>query len=592
MVLYKKESLELLRQKIDLLEVVAPYAQLQRAGSAFKALCPFHEEKTASFIIQKGQNHYHCFGCGAHGDAIAFLMNYLKMDFVEAIETLAERFSVALEKEEEREERKGPARALLREALERACRFYHFMLLFSEEGREALNYLFQRGIDLQFIRNFTIGYAPKSRELFQRALAKEGVSDEVLKEAGLISFFDGERKRDFFSDRITFPILDAMGNVIGFSARKFREETSGGKYVNSPETPLFKKSHVLFGLSYSRKRIAKEQRVIVVEGQIDALRLIYEGLNFTVAGQGTAFGEQQVKELLALGITRAYLALDGDAAGREAAIKIGDLFQKKGTEALIISLPEGKDPDVLMRERGPDYFLSLLEKSQGYLSFCVAHASKSIDLTTPSGKNQCAKQLLDRIKNWEEPLFVHESLNQLAQLLNIPDEIIQQEMRDPLPLPKRAERIGSLPRIDPNRILEMDLLRWLFLIGNSHEELVLLIQKNLKEEDFRAMECKKFFLLFFTALENKDPIDPLAFLIRLDEEEKQLFSSLMEKRVNLEKAREGIFETVEKILQRNWMEKREAIRQKIQTGLSSEEEAMALAREFDELKRQPPRIVG
>ncbi|MGE5196472.1 MAG: CHC2 zinc finger domain-containing protein, partial [Anaerolineae bacterium] len=161
MPIYKQESLELLRERIDLVDVLSPHLDLHRSGSSFKACCPFHEEKTPSFIIQRGDRHYHCFGCGAHGDAIAFLMAHLKMSFTQAVEHLAERFQVALQAEEEKELSKGPSKALLKQVLAKACRIYHFILLYSEEGETALEYLYQRGLDLDFIRLFQVGFAPK-----------------------------------------------------------------------------------------------------------------------------------------------------------------------------------------------------------------------------------------------------------------------------------------------------------------------------------------------------------------------------------------------------------------------------------------------
>src|SRR5579872_3312400 len=225
MPIYKQESLEQLRQRIDLAEVLSSHLQMQRAGTAYKALCPFHDEKTPSFMVQKGDSHYHCFGCGAHGDAIAFLMGHLKMGFAEAVESLAERFQVTLEKTEEQDTPKGPSKALLKQALEKACRFYHFSLLYADEGREALHYLFERGITLDFIRFFQVGFAPKTPEVLRRTLHAEGVSDEILEQAGLLSITQTGRKREFFSERITFPIRDSGGAVIGFSARKIKEET-------------------------------------------------------------------------------------------------------------------------------------------------------------------------------------------------------------------------------------------------------------------------------------------------------------------------------------------------------------------------------
>lgn len=203
MPLYTKESLDLLRTRIDLPEVVGSYLALKRAGTSYKALCPFHEEKTPSFMINRGDTHYHCFGCGAHGDAIAFLMNFQKLGFVEAIESLAERFGVVLERLEKVEDT-GPSKMLLREAVELASQFYHFLLLYSEEAAPALKYLYERGIDQNFIQQFQVGYAPRDRRALQKLLHGKGFSDLVLEKAGLVMVSDQGMNRDFFSERITF----------------------------------------------------------------------------------------------------------------------------------------------------------------------------------------------------------------------------------------------------------------------------------------------------------------------------------------------------------------------------------------------------
>ena len=355
--MYTSESLEELRRKIDLCDVLSAHIDLRRAGSSYKALCPFHDEKTPSFVVQKGDSHYHCYGCGAHGDAIAFLMSHLKMSFSESIEMLAERFNVPLQRTEKKGgEPRGPNKKELRFANSFAAEFFHYYLLHTDEGHAALQYLYQRGLDLDFIRLFQIGFAPRNTKVFMTAMQKREFHPKLLQEAGLVS----QKGMPYFGERIVFPILDGMGNVIGFSGRKVRDETFGPKYLNTPETPLFKKSEVLFGLHASRKRIAKERKVIIVEGQIDALRLIQEGYNFTVAGQGTAFGSDHVKQLVQLGVNQVFLAFDGDEAGRAASVKVGNLFQKEGIAVLVIPMEEGQDPDQLMREKGAACFCKAL----------------------------------------------------------------------------------------------------------------------------------------------------------------------------------------------------------------------------------------
>jgi len=587
--LFTKESLEQLRQKIDLAEVIGSHVSLKRAGSAYKALCPFHEEKTPSFVIQKGDSHYHCFGCGAHGDAIAFLMSHLRMGFSDAVESLAERFGVPLEKEEASNERKGPSKGQIKEILEKACRFYHFSLLYSEEGVQPLEYLYRRGIGLAFIQRFEVGYAPEQPGVFQEVMRQMGAEDEVLHQAGLILMTESGRKRDFFAERITFPVRDALGSVIGFSARKFREETFGGKYINTPETPLFKKSHVLFGLSYCRRKIAKERKAIVVEGQIDALRLIDAGFDFTVAGQGTAFGEGHVKELLNLGVRRVFLALDGDSAGQEAAYKIGDLFQSKGVEVSIVPLPEGKDPDSLLRTQGAEAFGKLLEETETYLAFCIRHLSKSVDANTPSGKNELARTLSARIDYWDQPVMVHESKRQLARLLEIPEAMIGVEAGRFSPLRKNEPALFQ--QVDPDLVLETDLLRWMVVMGPLIPKIIDLVRLNIRPQHLRTPICARLYQLYLQAMDKREPCDLLALAEGLENETDQTaLAMILERKINPQKAEEGAIETIRAILTRQWMEEREAVKSKILSGSPTEDEALELAREFDRIKKTPPEV--
>lgn len=584
---FSKDSLELLRSRIDLVEVLSPYLKLQRSGAAHKALCPFHEEKTPSLVINRGDSHYHCFGCGAHGDAIQFLMTHLKMSFLEAVESLADRFHVQLEEVSGDNQPKGPPKAALKDALERACQFYQFYLLHTLEGHAALDYLYNRGISLDFIRQFQIGLAPKLPQIFLKTMWEQKISNKVLEEAGLLS-----KGREFFSDRIAIPIRDPQGSVIGFSARKYKTDTFGGKYVNSPETPLFKKSKVLFGLSFSRKTIAKERKVMVVEGQLDALRLIYAGFDWTVAGQGTAFGEEQAKELIHLGVRSVYLGLDGDSAGQEAAVKIGNLFQKEGVEVFVLKLPENSDPDILLQEKGPEEWQKLIEKSVDYLSFLVEHLSKNINTQSPAGKNELVQTIARRIRDWDHPLMVHESLRKLARLTQTPESIIgTPEQNAPQVYIRRSASV-SFTEVDPDRILEADLLRWLFLMGESCSDLIAIAEANLIAEHFRVAAGRSLYEKYLEATKEKRPRDLLSLAIDLEQTEQQIFmAEILQKRVNRERAIPCFIETVQRILERHWMHQREEIKLKIFSGTCSEAEVLELARKFDEIKKMRPEAV-
>lgn len=591
MPMFSKESLETLRQRIDLVDVLSAHLDLKRTGAAYKGLCPFHDEKTPSFMIQKGDTHYHCFGCGAHGDAIQFLMGHLKLSFSDAVESLAQRFNVPLQHVEHSEELKGPNKGALKEALDMGARFFHLHLLHSADGHEALNYLYRRGIDLDFINRFCVGLAPKEPGVLRKVLHAKFIKDEVIAEAGLISPGKDGGWRDFFQDRITFPICDASGAVIGFSARKYKEATFGGKYINTGETPLFKKSRVLFGLHHCRRRIAKERKAIIVEGQIDALRLIAAGFNITVAGQGTAFGESHAKELIALGLNQVYLALDSDEAGRQATYKIGDLFQREGIETRIVPLPSGQDPDSFLRAKGPQAFLELMHNSIDYLKFIVEHYSRIINIESPAGKNELVQTISKQIRSWNHPLMVHESLRKVAHLVKVP-EAMMGVGQDYVPniYIKKSASIG-VQTIDPDKILESDFLRWLLLLGQQHPDFVDIARKNVKPEDLHVSPCRALYQTYLECSSTEMPCDLLSLAIHVNDAEGQaLLSEILQKKVNIEKSKAHYNESIQKILDRNWMEMREEIRMRIHSAECSDEEVFALVKKFDELKRSQPTI--
>jgi DNA primase len=592
MPIFSKESLETLRQRVDLVDVLSAHMDLKRSGASYKGLCPFHDEKTPSFTIQKGDTHYHCFGCGAHGDSIHFLMTHLKMSFLDAVESLAQRFNVPLQQVESSAENKGPNKGALKEALDLACNFYQLMLLHTQEGHDALRYLYKRGIDIDFIRRFRIGLAPRETGMLRKIMHAKFIKDEVLADAGLISPGRESGWRDFFQDRITFPICDATGAVIGFSARKYKEETFGGKYINTSETPLFKKSRVLFGLHHCRRRIAKDRKAIIVEGQIDALRLIASGFNITVAGQGTAFGESHAKELIALGLNEIYLAMDSDEAGRQAAYKIGDFLQKEGIETRVISMPQGDDPDSFLRENGPEAFLELMNSSVDYLTFAVKLFSQKMNVDSPAGKNELVQLLTKQIRSWEQPLMVHESLRRLAHLVRVPEAMLGVG-QDYMPniYVKKSGNIG-LQTIDPDKILESDFLRWLLLAGHSFANFIVMAKSNIKSEDLRTSVCRRLYEVYLSCHKENKPGDLLELAMHMEDEEGQLLlSEILQKKINLERAEEHYRESIQKILDRNWMEISEEIKAKVQSAQCSDEEASELMKRFAELKRNSPKIL-
>lgn len=580
MPLFAKDSLETLKQKIDLIEVLSSYLPLKKNGAFYKTHCPFHEEKTPSFTVQKGDTHYHCYGCGAHGDAIAFVMQYTRLSFRETVELLAEKFRVPLAMARG-EERDGQERAAVRDALELAATFYHTYLLQSAEGRGAIAYLASRALSLGFIRRFELGLAPKEGGALRKVFSIKGISDDAVKLAGLTS---KEGRGEFFHDRITFPIRNASGAVVGFSARKYKEETFGGKYINSPETILFKKSRTLFGLNYARMQIAKMRKAIIVEGQIDALRLIEAGIEHTVAPLGTAFGQEHIELLAPLGLREAILLFDGDEAGQTASAKVGFLFQKKGMDVRVISLPAGTDPDSFIRKSGPQPLQDYLKGGEDYLTFRVRTLKQKLDMRSPAQKNELIQTLLGEIHAFEEPLIVHESLRKLAALTDVPEEMIRQgKAPPPLTRPKAAPL-----SFNPDRILELDVLRWLLLAGKDTPPVVQLCRTHLTPTHFTLPICSALFEAYLKAYDSHSPCDLLSLLIDVnDEQAETCMDEILSKKINRSRALHHTAESIQKLLDRNWLKERQAIKQQIDAG---GEEQSALLKRFDELNAQRPKV--
>lgn len=573
---FTEESVQRLRDAVDIVDLISRYVPLKKSGVTYKACCPFHDEKTPSFVVQKASRHYHCFGCGAHGDAVAFLMNYERLSFPQALEFLAERFHVQLDAEYE-DKQAGISRGRLKRASEAAMLFFHTMLLFSDLAQGAREYLQKRGFSLQFVEGFRIGYAPENG--LREYLHAEGFSDKEIEEAGLLSVRDG-RKREFFSDRITFPILDATGCPIGFSARKYKEETYGGKYINTSETLLFKKSKVLFGIFYAKKRMAKERVACVVEGQLDALRLIEAGFDFTVATLGTAFGSSHVDQLRAIGVEEVYLAFDQDEAGQASAEKSGDLLMKHGVDVRVVSYRGAKDPDELLCSFGKTAFFHALTTSKSYLEFLVERAKKSSDWSSPVEKHRAVLAISQRVGDWDSALLRHESLKKVAELAGVPESALEVGKAPSVVVEKRVPE-KPLQKNETFSV-ELDLLKLLTSVEKERAELVLLCDTNITPEDFSSDILKKLYTLSMEKLRVGEGVDFLQFASACEADAvADVLALLIAKRSPPGKVLVAAAEAVTRIKARSLLAQRELIQQKMQEPGKSDEELLALAKQYD-----------
>jgi DNA primase catalytic core len=337
----KDSSVEAVKSAAEILPLVEDYVRLRKAGGTYKGLCPFHQEKTPSFTVTPARGTYKCFGCGEGGDAISFVEKLEQVDFVGAIESLAKRFGVEIEYEESSPEadRARRQKERLGQLLDRATVFYERLLWESDQAAFVRDYLAARGLGDDVCRQFRLGYAPGGPTLTRRAL-QEGFTQEELLAAGLAN----RRGNDYFTRRLVFPLADARGNVRGFQARKLHDDDPlQAKYVNSPESDVFKKGDLLYGLDTARQAIAKQDRAVVVEGNTDVLALRQAGFEPVVASMGTALTERQLRELNRL-TKRIFLCFDADAAGQEATLRGMELAVAQGFDVQIVVLQKGTDP--------------------------------------------------------------------------------------------------------------------------------------------------------------------------------------------------------------------------------------------------------
>lgn len=425
-----KRVLEGIRSRSDIAEVVGAYVTLKHTGSTFKALCPFHKEKTPSFTVNPQLQIFHCFGCGAGGDVFRFIMQHENMDFMGAVRMLAEKAGVKLEMDEEEGEGAGVDKNRLYRIHLEVAQFFQRCLLDSPAGSRARDYLKSRELEASVVKDFMIGYAPARWDAVVEWAAHHKQPLELLDAGGLILKKDNDRGYyDRFRNRIMFPIRDEQGRVIGFSGRLYEDdgEKAGGKYVNSPETPLFKKSRVLYALDRARKAILESREAIICEGQIDVIRCHQAGFATAVAAQGTAFTEEHTR-ILRRYADSVVLMFDSDTAGQTAAVRAAGAFLEAGLAVRVASLPTGEDPDSFIRKEGAEAFGAIVEGAVSVIRFQVAVLAARENLKSDAGLMRASRALLETIQRSANAVQQSRMVEEAAELLRIPPESLQREL--------------------------------------------------------------------------------------------------------------------------------------------------------------------
>ena len=491
-----REIIEEVRARNDIAEVIGSYLSIKNAGTRFKALCPFHKEKSPSFTISPDRQIYHCFGCGAGGDVIRFVQEYEKIDFMMALQMLADRAGMELHLEESGEGSGADKRKLL-QIHEGVTQLYHRILLEHESGEAGRAYLATRALQPQTIKDFQIGFAPDRFDALEKWAQQKKIPLELMEQAGLMIKSD---KRDGYYDRfrnrLMFPIRDEAGRVIGFSGRVIVKDEKSGKYVNSPETPLFHKSRVLFAIDKARRAMADSRTAIVVEGQIDAIRCHEAGIANVVASQGTALTADHAR-MIRRYADEVILVLDADAAGQKAALRSSEAFIAEELSVRVASLPAGEDPDSLVRDHGADALRSRIEAAVSALDFLIDVLATQENLNTEAGVMRTARAVQALIAQAPGAVQRDRMVQHAAERLGLSSAALRRDMarKKERPSPSAAPEAPTMPIKHPDE--EVALIQMLFL---HPEEVFPVVADHLPTEYLTDSDCRLLLELML-----KDP---------------------------------------------------------------------------------------
>jgi DNA primase len=503
-----KRVLEEIRFKNDIVDVVQSSIDLKKAGGTFKALCPFHKEKTPSFVVNPQRQIFHCFGCGKGGDVFKFIMEYEGVDFIGSVKMLADRAGVKLELED------GPGNVsdkdLLLKINNDASELYQELMLNDKRAAAARNYLAGRKLNRETAAAFRIGYAPAEWHFIVEWGKAKKYSMDILERVGLIvrkTDGEGTRYYDRFRDRVMFAILDEQGRVVGFSGRIMDKEAKEAKYVNTPETPLFHKARILYGLSFARRKIVEAREAIICEGQIDVIRCHQAGFDTAVASQGTAFSEDHVR-MIRRYADSVVIVFDSDDAGQSAAIRTAQIFIAAGLAVKVGALPKGDDPDSLILSKGKEAFRQVLDSAASAVAFQAQVLSLRENVRSEVGAMRVAREVLQTISNSPNAVQRERLVREAAQRLELNPSALFEELRK---IMNRSSSAPSAERQQPEGAAatapgdEKELCRHLVQSENAPEA-VGLARKYLPLEFVKNPLCRDVVSVVLEASENGEDI--------------------------------------------------------------------------------------
>ena len=511
---------ERVKQQADIVRVIGEYVRLKKSGQNFTGLCPFHQEKSPSFAVHPVKQIYHCFGCGVGGDVFKFVMEMEKSTFPEAIRTVAEKCGIAIPKPRERspeERRENQQRSALVEMHREAAAFFARQLHESPEGKVAFAYLEERGLDRETMKRFGLGYASSSGDSLLRHL-KAKFPEKLLEASGLFSRDQSGRFYDRFRRRIMFPIANETGKVIAFGGRAMGDDMP--KYMNSPETPIYSKSSVLYHVDRAKEALRQNDFAVLVEGYMDAIAVARAGITNVVASCGTSLAEPQMK-LLGRFTRRVVVNYDPDTAGRAATERSLTLLLEKEFDVRVLALPGGADPDKFLKEKGAEAYRQLLEKAPPYLDYLIGRA-RQMDRTTAAGKVAALNFLMPYVQRLPNRLLRSEWATRIASELRVDEPVLREALRR-----AAAERRSEVkpkaellaPAVKP---AERQLIRMLVEAEGFREKLA---RELVSGALHRGLEAERLIEVLISKAGEQS--DPAALAASLEEQDRRLLFEIL-----------------------------------------------------------------
>lgn len=532
---------EKLKQQVDIADVINGYVQLKRAGANYKALSPFQKEKTPSFMVSPAKQSFHDYSSGKGGDVFTFVMEYEGIDFISAVRRVAEKAGIPVPEtawDGKKTDRRAADSLLSLQGMLAA--HWRDLLVESPGADIARQYLQKRNIPIQWAQTYCIGYAPDEWDATQQWAKKEGFTVDQLFGCGLVIKNDSGRIYDRFRGRLMFPISNDQGRVVGFSARILKEDKEAPKYINTPETELYKKSRLLFGLDRARREILDQDTAIICEGQIDVLRCHDAGVTNVVAPLGTALTDMQINLLRKIS-KKIILCLDGDGAGVKSALRLGPnlVHTEEGMGALvqselgvnIVVLPEGHDPDSFILAKGPDAFRQLLTEAQDYVDFYVEHLKKSLGFKSAAERSRVVHSVASLIRLAPNAVIRNRLVSSAALRLEIPSNVLEdavekstKEVRKTAQPRDREVDLHSTPAAPPKRLCTR--VQEILLIILSSPEMTSEAQRLISPLWMERLEGGDLLLRVMDAYQNDEWADSKELMGHLTPEQQGLLSGL------------------------------------------------------------------